>query len=268
MTMVLGSGDSSYVDGPVGYLVGWALAFFGVCHRGRPHRRRGGFRHRLHPREGQGMGASGYIDHIVICGWNPTARESSRNSSDEFKASRHHPRRRVQPGRQRHPFVRGDLTSGDDLGRAGIEDAAAAIICRRTVRTTPTCARSSQCWRRDDRPGSRTVVEVGNPKTSSTSSTQADEILVTATASRLLARSALYPGWPPSSPTWCPAVGFRVSGPGARTSSARHPAPWPPAGSDHNSSLIAVTRDGINHAARPPTSCCARVIARSSSPIA
>ena len=27
-------------------------------------------------KEGQGMGASGFRDHIVICGWNPTAREA------------------------------------------------------------------------------------------------------------------------------------------------------------------------------------------------
>ena len=26
-------------------------------------------------KEGQGMGASGYRDHIVVCGWNSTARE-------------------------------------------------------------------------------------------------------------------------------------------------------------------------------------------------
>ena len=25
-------------------------------------------------KEGQGMGASGYQDHVVVCGWNATAR--------------------------------------------------------------------------------------------------------------------------------------------------------------------------------------------------
>ena len=75
MTMVLGSGDSSYVDGPVGYLVGWALAFFGVAIVAALTAAVAGFVIDFILKEGQGMGASGYIDHIVICGWNPTARE-------------------------------------------------------------------------------------------------------------------------------------------------------------------------------------------------
>lgn len=26
-------------------------------------------------KEGQGLGASGYRDHVVVCGWNTTARD-------------------------------------------------------------------------------------------------------------------------------------------------------------------------------------------------
>ena len=131
MTMVLGSGDSSYVDGPVGYLVGWALAFFGVAIVAALTAAVAGFVIDFILKEGQGMGASGYIDHIVICGWNPTARELIEElKGDEFKA-------RVviihdvehNPAGSGTYFVRGDPTSGDDLRRAGIEDAAAAVIC-------------------------------------------------------------------------------------------------------------------------------------------
>ena len=78
------------------------------------------------------MGASGYSDHIVVCGWNATARElvdelqrrrvQRRGSSCCTRASAARPAADVY-------FVRGDTTSTADLERAGIPDAAAAIVC-------------------------------------------------------------------------------------------------------------------------------------------
>lgn len=274
MTMVLGSGDSSYVDGPVGYLVGWALAFFGVAIVAALTAAVAGFVIDFILKEGQGMGASGYIDHIVICGWNPTARELIEElKGDEFKA-------RVviihdvehNPAGSGTYFVRGDPTSGDDLRRAGIEDAAAAVICP-SDSSNDADMRSilSVLAIETIAPEVRTVVEVNNPKhVEHFERAHADEILVTPRlASRLLARSALYPGLASSSPTWCPAV--RVPsciGSGCpTTSSVRLPAPWPPCCGRTTTPLSSQSRGTASATrARPPTSCCARVTARSSSP--
>jgi len=94
-------------------------------------------------------------------------------------------------------FVRGDTTSTVDLERAGIPDAAAAIICpsdasneadMRSILTVLAIETMA--------PRVRTVVEVNNPKhVEHVRRAHADEILVTSRlASRLLARTALYPG--------------------------------------------------------------------------
>ncbi|MEO5608698.1 MAG: NAD-binding protein [Ornithinibacter sp.] len=94
-------------------------------------------------------------------------------------------------------FVRGDATSSEDLERAGICDAAAAIICpsdstdaadMRSILTVLAIETMA--------PQVRTVVEVNNPKhVEHVRRAHADEILVTSMlASRLLARTALYPG--------------------------------------------------------------------------
>ncbi|MCA0322395.1 MAG: NAD-binding protein [Actinobacteria bacterium] len=259
MTMVLGSGDSSYVDGPVGYLVGWALAFFGVAIVAALTAAVAGFVIDFILKEGQGMGASGYIDHIVICGWNPTARELIEElKGDEFKA-------RVviihdvehNPAGSGTYFVRGDPTSGDDLRRAGIEDAAAAVICP-SDSSNDADMRSilSVLAIETIAPEVRTVVEVNNPKhVEHFERAHADEILVTPRlASRLLARSALYPGLASlvtdlvsggqGSELYRVRVPDHLFGetPGALATLLR---------SNHNSSLIAVTRDGISHASPP-----------------
>ena len=111
-------------------------------------------------------------------------------------ASRHHPRRRAQPGRQRHLLRAGDPTSGDDLRRAGIEDAAAAVICP-SDSSNDADMRSilSVLAIETIAPEVRTVVGSTTPNVEHFERAHADEILVTPRlASRLLARSALYPG--------------------------------------------------------------------------
>ena len=145
------------------------------------------------------MGASGYSDHIVVCGWNATARELvAELQGDEFTAgSSCCTKSERSPAGADVYFVRGDTTSAADLERAGIPDAAAAIICpsdpaneadMRSILTVLAIETMA--------PQVRTVVEVNNPKhVEHVRRAHADEILVTSRlASRLLARTALYPG--------------------------------------------------------------------------
>jgi voltage-gated potassium channel len=72
---VLGLGEGGFVGGPVGWLVGWILALFGVAIVASITGALVGFVIDFLLKEGQGMGASGYRDHIVVCGWNSTARD-------------------------------------------------------------------------------------------------------------------------------------------------------------------------------------------------
>ncbi|WP_392543461.1 potassium channel family protein [Oryzobacter telluris] len=199
VTTVIGSGDASYVTSGGGYIIGWLLAFFGVAIVAALTAAIVGFVIEFLLKEGQGMGASGYRDHIVVCGWNGTARELIEElKSDEFDA-----KVVVLHDTERSPagpgcyFVRGDATSADDLERAGVPEAAAAIICpsdssneadMRSILTVLAIETMA--------PQVRTVVEVNNPKhVEHVRRAKADEILVTSRlASRLLARTALYPG--------------------------------------------------------------------------
>ena len=98
-------------------------------------------------------------------------------------------------------------------------------------------------------PKVRTVVEVNNPKhVEHVRRAHADEILVTSQlASRLLARTALYPGLARSSPTSCPA------GDGSELYRVELPDDYADLDIDdlsarlrreHNATLLAVTRDG------------------------
>lgn len=199
VTTVIGSGDSSYVTSPVGYLIGWLLAFFGVAIVAALTAAIVGFVIDYLLKEGQGMGASGFQDHIVVCGWNATARELvDELRGDEFTSRivvLHESER--SPAGQGVYFVRGDTTATEDLERAGIPDAAAAIIC-------PSDASNEADMRsiltvlaiESMAPQVRTVVEVNNPKhVDHVRRARADEILVTSRlASHLLARTALYPG--------------------------------------------------------------------------
>ncbi|MEX2134171.1 MAG: hypothetical protein WEB67_08515 [Acidimicrobiia bacterium] len=75
VTTVLGQGDASYVSTPVGWAVSWLLGLFGVTIVATITGALVGFIIDFLIKEGQGMGASGYEDHIVVCGWNSTARD-------------------------------------------------------------------------------------------------------------------------------------------------------------------------------------------------
>jgi voltage-gated potassium channel len=196
---VLGKGDASYVTTIGGYVVSWMLALFGVAIVGTITGALVALVIDFLLKEGQGMGASGYKEHIVVCGWNATARDLIEElQGDEYKS-------KIvvladvdkNPAGNRVYFVRGDTTSAEDLHRAGIEEAAAALVFPSeptneadmhsilTVMAIESIA-----------PQVRTVAEVINPAhVPHFERARADEVLVTSrVASRLLARSALYPG--------------------------------------------------------------------------
>ena len=197
-TTVLGQGDASLAAGPAGWLIGWLLGLFGVAIVATMTGVLVGFVIDFLLKEGQGMGASGYKDHIVVCGWNPTARDLI----DELANDESAPRIVLIHDAERSPtegvyFVRGDTTAEEDLKRAGIENARAAIICPAdssneadlhsilTVLAIESLAHQV-----------RTVAEVNNPiHVPHFRRANVDELLVTSRlTSRLLARSALYPG--------------------------------------------------------------------------
>jgi voltage-gated potassium channel len=196
---ILDAGDISYVTTPWGWVIHWILALFGVAILAAVTGAVVGFVIDFLVKEGQGMGAAGYENHIVICGWNATARdlvEELRTDEYGVKIALLHDAEKSPAGEGVY-FVRGDATSAEDLERAGIRQASAAIIC-------PTDATDAADMRtllivlaiESIAPEVRTVVEVNNPRhVQHFERSKVDELLVTSRlASRLLARTAMYPG--------------------------------------------------------------------------
>src|SRR5207344_2338468 len=72
---VLGQGDSGFVTSPGGRIVGWLLILFGVAMLGMITGSLVAMVIDFLLNEGQGLGASGFKDHIIVCGWNSTARD-------------------------------------------------------------------------------------------------------------------------------------------------------------------------------------------------
>ncbi|MCW2847773.1 MAG: TrkA family potassium uptake protein [Marmoricola sp.] len=199
VTTVMGSGDASHVGSPGGFVISWLLVLFGVAIVASITGALVGFVIDFILKEGQGMGASGYRDHIVVCGWNSTARElvNELNGDDyERKIVVIHDTDKNPAGNDVY-FVSGDVTDAEDLRRTGITEAMAAVICpvdasneadMRSILTVMAIEAIA--------PDVRTVVEVNNPQhVDHFRRANADEILVTSRiSSRLLARSSLYPG--------------------------------------------------------------------------
>ena len=254
VTTVIGSGDASYVSSPGGFVIGWLLAFFGVAIVAAMTGAVVGFFIDYLLKEGQGMGAAGYHDHIVVCGWNTTARDLiDELRGDEFttKVVLLHEAERNPAGDGVY-FVRGDITNTDDLERAGIREASSAIVFpvdnsdeadMRSILTVMAIESIA--------PDVRTVVEANNPShIDHFRRADADEILVTSRlASHLLARSALYPGL-------SELVTDIVSG-GAGSELYRVALPDSYVGlsidelsaklrGEHRATLLAVTRDGAS----------------------
>ena len=196
---VLGQGISAFVTSPAGRIIGWVLILFGVAMLGMITGALVAMVIDFLLKEGSGLGASGYKDHIVVCGWNSTARDLiTELRGDDYKQ-----RVVVIADLDKNPagdgvyFVRGDTTSQEDLERAGIKEASAALIFpddasdgadMRSILTIMAVEHVA--------PGVRTVAEVNNPRHEPHfRRAGVDELLVTSKiASHLLARSALYPG--------------------------------------------------------------------------
>ena len=72
---VLGAGDSAFVTSPGGRVVSWLLILFGVAMLGMITGALVAMVIDFLLKEGQGLGSSGHKDHIIVCGWNSTARD-------------------------------------------------------------------------------------------------------------------------------------------------------------------------------------------------
>jgi len=196
---VLGLGEGGFVSGPVGWAVGWLLGLFGVAIVATITGALVGFVIDFLLKEGQGMGASGYRDHIVVCGWNSTARDLiGELTKDEYgtKIVLLHDSER-NPADDAVYFVRGDTTNEGDLRRAGIENAVSAIICPRDGSNEADMSSILTVLAIESlAPEVRTVVEVNNPDhVAHFRRADVDEVMVTSKlAAHLLARTAMYPG--------------------------------------------------------------------------
>jgi voltage-gated potassium channel len=199
VTTVLGQGDPSYITSPAGWFISWLLILFGVALFGTITGALIAIVIDFLLKEGQGMGASGYVGHVVVCGWNTTARDLiAELKSDDYKV-------KVvviapldkNPAGEGVYFVKGDPTEPQDLERAGIEHASAALIFpvddsndadMRSILTVIAIESMA--------PSVRTVAEVNNPRHADHfRRARVDELLVSSqVGARLLARSALYPG--------------------------------------------------------------------------
>jgi len=199
VTTVMGAGESGRVTTVIGYVISWLLVLFGVAIVASLTGALVGFLIDYLLKEGQGMGASGYRDHIIVCGWNATARELIQElSTDEYttKIVVIHDSDKNPAGDGVY-FVSGDITMAHDLKRAGVEDAQAAVVCPADG-SNEADMKSILCVMAIESlaPQVRTVVEVNNPAhVEHFQRADADEILVSSQlVSRLMARSSLYPG--------------------------------------------------------------------------
>lgn len=198
-TTVLGQGDASFASGPVGWVMGWLLGLFGVAIVATITGALVGFMIDFLLKEGQGMGASGYANHIVVCGWNATARDLIA----ELRHDEYGVKVVLLCDAEKSPagdgvyFVRGSDTSDADLKRAGIERALSAIVCPKDGSDEADMHSILVVLAIEAIAGDvRTIVEVNNPlHAKHFHRTNVDEVLVTSKlALHLLARSAMYPG--------------------------------------------------------------------------
>ena len=197
---VLGQGDSGFVTSPAGRIIGWLLILFGVAMLGMITGALVAMVIDFLLKEGQGLGASGYKDHIVVCGWNSTARDLI----EELRGDDYQQKVVVLAGPRQEPG-RGRASTSSAATRPtrrtstapGSSDASAALVFpvdasdaadMHSILTIMAIEHAA--------PGVRTVAEVNNPRHEPHfRRAEVDELLVTSKlASHLLARSALYPG--------------------------------------------------------------------------
>jgi voltage-gated potassium channel len=195
----MGRSPSGFVESPVGWLVFWVLVIFGVTLVGTITAALVAVVVNFLLKEGQGMGVSGFRDHVVVCGWNATARDLIRELRRDDRKVRivliHSGDR--NPAGEGVYYVKGDPADAGDLRRAGIEDAAAAVVF--PLESSGDADMKSilvSLTIRSMAPQVRVVAEVNDARhVDHFKRAGADELMVTShIASRLLARSAIYPG--------------------------------------------------------------------------
>jgi voltage-gated potassium channel len=195
----LGSGDPGYVASAVGWGLSWSLIGIGLTILAVLTGAIVTFVIDIALKEGRGMGAAGYHGHIVVCGWNASARELIEElRRDEYGANVV-----LVTDEDKNPagagvyFVSGDPTNQDDLERAGIREAATAVVFP-DDETDAADMRSILVVLAVESmaPAVRTVVQVNNSRhVEHMRRANADEIIVPSQiAAHLAARSALYPG--------------------------------------------------------------------------
>ena len=199
LATVLGSGDAAFVTSPGGRIVSWLLILFGVALLGTITGALVAMVIDFLLKEGQGLGASGYRDHIVVCGWNTTARDLLNElHGDDYRL-----KVVVIADGEKNPaggdayFVRGETTDADALERAGIRQASAALVFPQDASDAADMHSILTVMAIESlAPGVRTVAEVNNPRHDAHfRRAGVNELLITSkVASHLLARSALYPG--------------------------------------------------------------------------
>src|SRR3954464_11745467 len=196
---VRGQGDSAFVTSPGGRVISWLLILFGVAMLGMITGALVALVIDFLLKEGQGLGSAGHKDHIIVCGWNSTARDLI----DELKGDDYPQKVVVLADLDKNPagsgvyFVRGDATDAEDLERAGIAEASAALIFpvdgsdEADMHSILSIMAISAVA-----PNVRTVAEVNNPKHEPHFwRAEVDELLVTSKgASHLLPPHALSPG--------------------------------------------------------------------------
>ena len=199
LTSLLGNGDPGHATTALGGLIYVVLIVTGVLMLGLVTGAIIAVIIDFVLKEGQGLGASGFRNHIVICGWNATAREAIEElRSDDYK-------RRIvliddsdrNPAEGKVYFVKGDPTDTADLARADITEAEAALVFPQSTANDADMRSILTVMAIESvAPHVRTVAEVNNPRMAEHFlQAHADEVLVTPTlASHLLARAALYPG--------------------------------------------------------------------------
>lgn len=254
----MGRSPAGFVVTPIGWLVFWVLVVFGVTLVGTITAALVAVVVNVLLKEGQGMGVSGFRNHVVVCGWNSTARDLIR----ELRQDDHRVRIVLIHSADRNPagegvyYVKGDAAEAADLRRAGIDDAAAAVVFplentgdadMRSILITLTI--------RSTAPRIRVVAEVNEARhLDHFRRAGADELMVTShIASRLLARSAIYPGLTDLVADLVSSGGFELYG-------VRIPADCVGLSiedvsyrlrSGHQATLLAIRRDGHLHFTAP-----------------
>lgn len=195
----LGTGDTSYVSSALGWALSWSLIGMSLTILAIVTGAVVTFVIDIALKEGRGMGAAGYHGHIVVCGWNASARELIEElRRDEYGAN-------VvlvteadkNPAGEGVYFVSGDPTNAEDLARAGIREAATAVVFPANESDAADMQSILVVLAVESMaPAVRTVVQVNNSRhVAHMRRANADEIVVPSQiAAHLAARSALYPG--------------------------------------------------------------------------